>query len=224
MTMRTALIMGASRGIGREFVRQLVADGWKVTATAREAASLTALEQDGAHAFPLDVTSPASLAALSSRLDGERLDLAVYVAGVFGPYAGATEPPPIASFDAVMHANVLGAMQAIPLVAPLVAAAEGKFIFITSGMGSIGDASSSMGWVYRSSKAALNMAVRAASFDYPQAILVAMNPGWVRTDMGGDNAPTTVQESVAAMRQVIDKLTPEDNGSFHSYNGRPMIW
>lgn len=224
MTMRTALIIGASRGIGREFVRQLVAQGWKVYATAREAASLTALEQDGAHAFNMDVTKPESLAELSWRLDGERLDLAVYVAGVFGPHAGATEPPPAASFDAVMHANVLGAMQAIPLVAPLVEAAQGRFVFITSGMGSIGEASSSMGWIYRASKAALNMAVRAASFDYPQAILVAMNPGWVRTDMGGDNAPTTVLESVAAMRQVIDKLTVEDSGSFHSYNGRPMVW
>lgn len=222
--MRTALIIGASRGIGREFVRQLRADGWKVIATARDDASVEALAQDGAQAIKLDVTVAESLAELPWRLDGEQLDLAVYVAGIFGPPAGATEPPVAASFDAVMHANVLGAMQAIPLITPLVEAASGKFLFITSGMGSIGDASSSMGWIYRASKAALNMAVRAASFDYPKAVLAVMNPGWVQTDMGGANAPTTVHDSVQGMRQVIEKFTAKDTGSFHSYDSRPMIW
>jgi NAD(P)-dependent dehydrogenase (short-subunit alcohol dehydrogenase family) len=102
-------------------------------------------------------------------------------------------------FDATMHANVLGAMQAIPLVAPCVASAKGKFVFITSGMGSIGEAESSMGWVYRASKAALNMAVHSARNDYPTMTLITMNPGWVKTDMGGAQAPTSVAQSVSGM-------------------------
>ena len=117
--MRTALIIGASRGIGREFVRQLLSAGWKVFATARDEASLQALKDEGAHALKIDVAISESLAGLSWQLDGERLDLAVYVAGVFGSYDGATEPPAATMFDATMHANVLGAMQAIPLVAQL---------------------------------------------------------------------------------------------------------
>ncbi len=222
--MKTALIIGASRGIGREFVRQLLADGWKVHATARDAAALDALKGDGALPMKLDVTKSESVAGLAWLLDGEKIDLAVYVAGVFGSYDGASEPPTLPMFDATMHANVLGAMQAIPLVAPLVSAARGKFAFITSGMGSIADAESSMGWVYRASKAALNMAVHSARKDYPNVTLVTMNPGWVRTDMGGASAPTSVTDSVSGMLKVIERLKPSDSGSFQSYDGRKMLW
>lgn len=222
--MRTALIIGASRGIGREFVRQLLAAGWRVFATARDEASLASLKDDGANALKIDVAIPESLSALGWQLDGEKIDLAVYVAGVFGSYDGAGEPPAMPMFDATMHANVLGAMQAIPLVAPLVGAARGKFAFITSGMGSIGDAESSMGWVYRASKAALNMAVHSARNDYPNVTLVTMNPGWVRTDMGGASAPTSVADSVSGMLKVIERLKPSESGSFQSYDGRKMQW
>ena len=222
--MRTALIIGASRGIGREFVRQLLAADWRVFATARDAPSLASLKEEGAQALNIDVTIPESIAALPWQLDGEKIDLAVYVAGVFGSYDGATEPPTTPMFDAIMHANVLGAMQAIPLVMPMVSAARGKFAFITSGMGSIADAASSMGWVYRASKAALNMAVHSARNDYPNVTLVTMNPGWVRTDMGGASAPTSVADSVSGMLKVIDRLKPSDSGSFQSYDGRKMQW
>lgn len=222
--MRTALIIGASRGIGREFVRQLRAADWRVFATARDEKSLASLNDDGANALKIDVAIPESLSALAWQLDGEKIDLAVYVAGVFGSYDGASEPPALPMFDATMHANVLGAMQVIPLVAPLVGAAHGKFAFITSGMGSIGDAESSMGWVYRASKAALNMAVHSARNDYPNVTLVTMNPGWVRTDMGGASAPTSVADSVSGMLTVIERLKPSDSGSFQSYDGRKMQW
>ncbi len=222
--MRTALIIGASRGIGREFVRQLLADGCKVYATARDDATLEALKQEGAHAMKIDVTVAESLASLPWQLDGERLDLVVYVAGVFGSYAGATEAPAVAEFDRVMHANVLGAMQAIPLLAPMVEEASGSFVFLTSVMGSIGATTASMGWVYRASKAALNMVVKAAAIDYPKAKLMVIHPGWVQTEMGGPSAPTTVQDSVAGMRKVIIGLKQSESGSFHSFDGQVMVW
>lgn len=222
--MATALIIGASRGIGREFVRQLLAKHDKVFATARDNESLERLQSEGAHAIRTDVTAPESLAELPWRLDGERLDLVVYVAGVFESFNDATEPPAVAAFDATMHANVLGAMQAIPLLAPLVTPTTGRFVFITSGMGSIADAESSMGWIYRASKAALNMAVHSASHAYPHIALVTMNPGWVKTDMGGSGAPTSVADSVAGMLSVIAKLGLSDSGSFQSYDGRKMAW
>ncbi len=222
--MTTALIIGASRGIGREFVRQLLADKYKVFATARDDESLERLQSEGAQAIRTDVTVPESLAELAWRLDGEQLDLVLYVAGVFESFDGATEPPAVAAFDATMHANVLGAMQAIPLIAPLLKPSTGQFVFITSGMGSIADAESSMGWIYRASKAALNMAVHSASHDYPHLTLVTMNPGWVQTDMGGAGAPTSVTDSVAGMLEVMSKLGLADSGSFQSYNGRKMAW
>ena len=221
---KAALVIGASRGIGREFVRQLLAGGWKVFATARSAESLAALEDEGAQALKIDVTKPESLAELAWKLDGEQIDLALYVAGVLPTWDGAAEPPTAEVFDATMHANVLGAMQALPLVAPLVAAAPGKFVFVTSGLGSIAEAESSLAWVYRASKAALNMAVHSARNDYPELTLAVINPGWVRTDMGGPGATTSVQDSVAGMLAQIGRLRLTDSGAFISYDGRAMRW
>jgi NAD(P)-dependent dehydrogenase (short-subunit alcohol dehydrogenase family) len=213
------LILGASRGIGLEFARQYRAAGDTVIASARTPAGLQRLEDLGAKALKLDVADPASISGLGWQLDGERLDLALYVAGVY-TRGGATEPPSQAEFDRAMRTNVLGAMQAIPQVAPLLEAAGGKFEFITSYMGRISGVGSSHGWVYRASKAALNMAVVAAQPDYPDAIFALINPGWVRTDMGGAGAPLTVEDSVATMRKTIAGLTRADRGACYNHDGR----
>lgn len=222
--MPHALVIGASRGIGRECVRQLLEAGWRVYATVRDDAALTELQAAGAIPFKVDVAKPETLAALGWQLDGERLDLAVYVAGVTGPLTGAHSPPSTAEFDRVMHTNALGAMQAIPLIAPMVEAAQGKFVFISSELGSIGSAQSSFAWIYRTSKAALDMAVRAASFDYPNAVFAVLSPGWVRTEMGGAEAPLTAQQSVRSMLTVVEKLQRTDSGDFFSHTGTPLPW
>ena len=213
------LILGASRGIGLEFVRQYRAEGASVTATARDAAGLARIEELGARALKLDVTDPASISGLGWQLDGEKIDVALYVAGVY-TRGGATEPPSRDEFDRTLHANVLGAMQAIPQVAPLVEAAGGKFVFITSEMGRIATVESSFGWVYRVSKAALNMAVAAAQPDYPKATFIALNPGWVRTDMGGADAPLEVDASVQSMRHTIAAAHHQRHVAFLDYNGQ----
>ena len=216
--MSTILILGASRGIGLEFARQYRAAGDNVVASARDDAGIAQLEGLGAHAIRLDVADPASVSGLSRALDGKKFDVALYVAGVYST-AGALEPPTQQDFDRVMHTNVLGAMQVIPQVAPLVEEAGGRFVFITSGMAHIGSTSSSFGWLYRASKAALNMAVRSASHDYPRATFVATSPGWVQTDMGGPGAPLTPQQSVSAMRQAIVGLNRRQSGSFLGHDG-----
>ncbi len=220
---RTALVIGASRGIGREFVRQLLADGWKVYATARDSQSLDTLQQDGAQALKVDVTRAESLAELAWKLDGEQIDLALYVAGVLPTWDGAAEAPTAAAFDATMHANVLGAMQALPVLAPLMAA-RGRFVFLSSALGSIAGADSSLAWIYRASKAALNMAVHSARSDYPAVTLAVISPGWVRTDMGGPDATLSAQDSVAGMLTQIAALKPADSGTFISHDGRRMTW
>jgi NAD(P)-dependent dehydrogenase (short-subunit alcohol dehydrogenase family) len=223
--MGTVLVIGASRGIGLEFVRQYSAEGARVLATARDEAGLKRLRDLGATALKLDVADPASVSGLAWQLDGEKIDIALYVAGVYSQ-AGADTPPTQQEFDKLMHTNVLGAMQAIPQVAPLVAAADqgrgGKFVFITSGMAQIGAVASSFGWTYRVSKAALNMAVAAAQPDYPKVIMVAMSPGWVRTDMGGAGASQSVEESVSAMRRTIDGLMAKQKGAFLQHDGKPL--
>lgn len=213
------LVIGASRGIGLELVRQYREHWDRVIATARDDAGLQRLEALGAKALRVDVADPASVSSLAWQLDGEKLDVAIYVAGVYST-AGATEPPPQDEFDRLMHTNVLGAMQAIPQVAPLVEAARGKFAFITSEMGYISGVGSSFGWTYRVSKAALNMAVAAAQPDYPAVKMVAISPGWVQTDMGGPGAPLTVEKSVADIRRTIEGLKSRHKGAFLNHDGR----
>ena len=215
------LVIGASRGIGLEFVQQYRAAGDRVIATARDDAGLERLRALDAVALKLDVASPASVSGLAWQLDGEKLDVALYVAGVL-THADAHTPPTQPDFDHVMHTNVLGAMQAIPQVAPLVEAAQGRFGFITSDMGHIASAESSYCWTYRVSKAALNMAVASARHDYPQAIFAALSPGWVQTAMGGSGAPLSTHDSVAAMRRTLAHLKPADSGGFFGIDGTPM--
>lgn len=218
--MATVLVIGASRGIGLEFVRQYRAAGDAVIATARDGAGLVRLRELGAQALALDVNDEASQAAFLTQLGTPALDLALYVAGVF-PLPDARTPPQRADFDHAMHTNVLAAMQLLPRVAPLVAAApRGRFAFLSSEMAQIEGVADSQAWVYRASKAALNMAVASAQNDYPQAILVALSPGWVQTDMGGAEAPLTVQQSVAGMRSTLARLAPSDRGAFLNYDGQ----
>ncbi len=213
------LIIGASRGIGLEFVRQYAHAGARVIATARSDEGLAKITALGAKALRVDVAQPASVSGLAWQLDGEKLDLAIYVAGVWAD-GNAKQPPTQELFDQTMHANVLGAMQAIPQVAPLVEDAGGKFAFISSGMGCVSEVGSSMGWTYRVSKAALNMAVQSARFDYPKAQLLTLCPGWVRTDMGGAGASISAQESVSAMRETIEKAQTQDANIFWHHDGR----
>ena len=217
----TVLIIGASRGIGLELVRQYRAAGRSVIATARNDAGLAQLQVLGATALRLDVADPSSVSTLAAQLLGEKLALALYVAGVMAR-ADATTPPTQQEFDHVMRTNVLGAMQVIPQVAPMVEASGGAFAFISSRMGSIGEVAASNAWLYRVSKAALNMAVASAQHSYPKAILVAMHPGWVQTDMGGSSAPLSIEDSVTSLRKTFASLTPQHKGAFLDHDGRPF--
>lgn len=217
--MTTVLIIGASRGIGLELARQYRAAGARVIATARDEAGLARLREAGAEPIRLDVADPASVSGLAWPLDGEKIDVALYVAGVMDR-ASATTPPTRDAFDRVMHTNVLGAMQVMPQVLPGVQAASGVFGVLSSSMSLIGSVPAGNAWLYRVSKAALNMAVVSARFDYPGARLVALDPGWVQTDMGGGAAPLSVGDSVAGLLAAIASLTEADNGRLIHHDGR----
>jgi NAD(P)-dependent dehydrogenase (short-subunit alcohol dehydrogenase family) len=226
--MNTVLILGASRGIGFEFARQYVQEGWRVLATARDDEGCAKLQAVGAEAFKLDVAQPSSVSGLSWRLDGEKIDLALYVAGVMDRNSPQT-PPTQQAFDELMHANVLGAMQALPQVAPWVAEAQGTFAFISSRMSSLALTDAGNAALYRVSKAALNMVVRTAPFDFPNVTCLALSPGWVQTDMGGDAAPLTVDKSVAQMRSTLKAVSGVEKrasvqGQFLNYDGSTLPW
>jgi NAD(P)-dependent dehydrogenase (short-subunit alcohol dehydrogenase family) len=222
--MPAALIVGASRGIGREMVRQYLAERWRVIATARTGEQCAELSAMGAQAFPLDVNNAESVAALAWSMDGEQLDAAFLVAGVFGPRHEGF--PTEDEFDAVMHTNVLAAMRLLPLIGPMVALGRGKLAVLSSRMASIGSRTSANGSLYRASKAALNSVLKDASIAFGPmgATCVAFHPGWVQTDMGGGGALIPVAESVAGLRTTLAGLTAADNGSFLNYDGTPIPW
>lgn len=225
--MKTVLIVGASRGIGREFVRQYKKSGWRVLATARDGAALDALAELGAQTFPVDVTAPEDIAALGWKLDGERLDAAVLVSGVYGPRTEGVETITAEDFDHVMSTNVRGPMQLMPILLPLVEEAGGVFAVVSSKMGSISDASGTSGWLYRASKAALNDALKIASLEAKRATCISLHPGWVRTDMGGAQAAIDPARSVTGMREVLAQAAAAHesfNGRFYQYDGTPLDW
>jgi NAD(P)-dependent dehydrogenase (short-subunit alcohol dehydrogenase family) len=222
--MSTVLIVGASRGIGHELVRQYRADGWRVIATARKTADCDALKALGAQAHQLDVNDAEAIAGLGWKLDDEKIDAAWLVAGVYGPdHAGF---PTEQEFDDVMHTNVLSAMRLLPIVAPLVAGTRGKVAVISSRMGSIGERTGTEGSLYRASKAALNSVLADAALTYgPQgATCLTFHPGWVQTDMGGSAATLTVAQSVTALRATLAGATASQNGAFLNYDGTPIPW
>ncbi|HEY5637447.1 MAG TPA: SDR family oxidoreductase [Burkholderiales bacterium] len=224
--MPTALIVGASRGLGLEFARQYRGDGWAVLGSARDATGLAALEALGARALELDVLTDGAPETIERALQGISLEVAVVNAGIYGPRTQGLESPSQEDFDAVMRTNVLGAMRLMPRLAAALERGHGRLAVISSRMGSIGERGATAGWLYRASKAALNSALKDASLVLgPRGITcVALHPGWVRTDMGGEGADIDAQTSVRGMRSKLAALQPADQGGFFAYDGSVIRW
>jgi NAD(P)-dependent dehydrogenase (short-subunit alcohol dehydrogenase family) len=229
--MPTVLITGANRGLGLEFARQYAADGWRVIATCREPARAPELARLAAghpklavHA--LDVTSNASVRALAQTLGEAPIDVLINNAGVAGPSGQGLGRIDYAGWLQALEINTLGPTRVCEAFVEQVARSDRKLIVsITSGMGSIGD-SSGGAYVYRSSKAALNMVMHNVALDLrPRGVIcVVINPGWVKTDMGTERAPLTPAESITAMRKIFDGLTLEDTGKFLNWRGGTYEW
>ena len=223
MPVKRVLILGASRGIGRELALQYKQAGWHVIATGRKAEDVQTLQSSVDRAFALDVADPASVSGLAWQLDGEKLDLVIHVAGIMDRQP-ISEPVTSERFDRIMHTNVLGVLQAIPQVAPLIQPGHGVLAVISSIMGSLQGTTSSDSVLYRVSKAAVNMVVRSAQAQYPELTVVALHPGWVRTDMGGAGATLAPAQSAGNLRQVLARVGRQQQGQFINHDGSTIAW
>jgi len=220
--MPTAFVTGASRGIGREFVRQYRAAGWRVIASCRDPDS-SGLEGE---VLALDVADPESVAAMSDALAGEAIDVLINNAGITGPRDHTVGSIPYDDWEQVLRTNTLGPiMVAEALLEPVARSERRLMVFLTSGLGSIGQGGGGH-YLYGTSKAALNKAVKSLSVDLrPHGIgCLLFHPGWVQTDMGGPSAFVSVEASVQGMRDIIDRWTPADTGVFFDYTGRTIPW
>ena len=224
--MKSILIIGASRGLGLEFVRQYRQEGWLTLGTCRSPEQDALLTSVGATALRLDVSDENGFANLAKALDGRSIDVCIYNAGIYGSEAPPSIAPTREDFDHVMRTNVFGAMQAIPVVVPSLVKTRGKFVFVSSIMGSIGLMKTPRGTLYRASKAALNSLVRNASIENAAhgITCLVVHPGWVKTDMGGADAEIEPAVSITGMRKVIANATPDSNGRFFDYTGKEIAW
>ncbi|MGL6312576.1 SDR family oxidoreductase [Vibrio sp. WXL103] len=229
--MSTVLITGANRGLGLEFVRQYLDKGWKVLAACRapqQASQLLELSTVGhVELLKLDVTSEKDINELGKTLEGRAIDHLILNAGVLGDECAKLGEMTQSKWLEVLNVNAVAPALLIQALRENVAASEHKTIVgISTRVASIGDNGSGNMYSYRTSKAALNQILVSAAKNLTEQGVktVAVHPGWVQTDMGGQDATFTPQESVAGIISVAESITLETSGSFRVFNGSAIEW
>lgn len=225
------LITGTNRGLGVEFVRQYAEEGHRVFACARhhsDALKELAEKYPTISIHTLDVTDTGQIEALSRTLQDEPIDLLINNAGV----AVDRNEPSLSRVDyeawkTTMEVNLHAPLKMVNAFLPALRRGEKRLIVtLSSIMGSIAKNTTGGYYLYRSSKAAVNAAMKSLSVDLKREkmTVVVLHPGWVKTDMGGEGADIEPKESIAGMRAVIAKLTLEDSGRFLDYKGETIPW
>jgi NAD(P)-dependent dehydrogenase (short-subunit alcohol dehydrogenase family) len=239
--MTTLLITGANRGIGFEHVRQALADEMSVIACCRDPAKADALKALLAQYGPetlrieaLEVTDAASIETLTQRLAGVPIDILINNAGVMGPASwgevggGQTlQGMDYDEWEKILRINLLSPFRMTAALLPNLLASQRKLVvMMSSELGSMSRNTMGGTHAYRSSKAALNMITRGLAVDLKaQGVsVIAMAPGWVKTDLGGANAHWEVADSVKHQRQVLATAGLEQSGQFISLTGEIMPW
>jgi NAD(P)-dependent dehydrogenase (short-subunit alcohol dehydrogenase family) len=228
---QTVLITGANRGLGLSLTKEYLARGAMVLAGARlpeKAAALRELRARHAKTLeiiPLDVADAGSVAVAGRLAAGkiDRLDVLVNNAAYGGVKDGTLEELDIAATLGLFDINVMGPLRVTQAMLPLLQKAGGaKVAMISSGLGAITPIQSCESLAYGSSKAALNYLARSLAFDLKRygIMVTAINPGWMRTDMGGPKAPLSPEESAAGIAKAIESLTPADSSQWFNWDGR----
>ena len=222
--MPTALIFGASRGLGRALAEEHLKRGWQVIATVRDASALADLVSDALTVETLDTTDWAAVDALKARLEGKPLDLLFVSAAIVGPSLGPIGEADPDAFAAMMLTNVLAPLRIADRFVDLVTP-EGTVAVMSSGLGSITLNDSAGYEAYRTSKAALNMGLRSiVARRADKRTWLAVDPGWVRTDMGGPDAHLDVETSVSGMVDTLAAQSGRSGLRYLNYQGNTVRW
>ncbi len=222
--MPTAVVTGANRGIGLEWVKQLLDKGWDVHAGYRTDEG--GLSGTGAHHHQLDVTSKESVEAFAASLP-DRVDLLVNNAGVADGRWRSIEDIDHEQVLKVLDINSVGPVRVTQaLLSRLGGDDMSTIAMVSSLMGSVEDCIGGKSYAYRASKSALNMFSAAMKNELGDAniSIVILHPGWVQTEMGGPNATVTPLDSIAGMIQRVEEQTLELSGRFVQYDGESLPW
>ncbi|WP_095497463.1 SDR family oxidoreductase [Paraferrimonas haliotis] len=230
--MKTIFITGVNRGIGLEFCRQYLAQGWQVIGTCRNASNAMECQQlldaypKHMQLFELDVCNEQHLQGLKQTMQGVGIDVFINNAGVYGPKGVVLGDVEASDMAEVLQVNTIAPLMMVQTLLPSLVLRQGKIAIISSKMGSMGDNTSGGAYTYRASKAALNAIGLSLAQDLKDDdIAVAiLHPGWVQTDMGGPNAWITTEQSVNEMIQQITRLDLSTTGAFINYDGQPLPW
>jgi len=236
------LITGANRGLGFELVRQYLELGWTAIACCRNPEGADALQGlvDGAggrlNIQRMDVNNSEEVGAVARELNGAPIDLLINNAGIVDSYgtgvAEGKDDPDLKNYDheywlEILNTNVVAPGRVIGAFADNVAVSDKKLIaMMTSGLGSIANTWQAGRYAYRTSKAGLNMLTRSAGewLEKRGIIIIAIAPGWTRTELGGPNAPTAVEDSVAGMHAIFDRITIAETGTYWNFDGQQLPW
>jgi len=229
-TGKTALIIGASRGLGYALAAEFVARGWQVTATVRGAGRTglhdLADSSGGRIAVEtVDITIPDEIAALHDRLGQTTFDLLFVNAGVTNGPEETVGDVSTDTFVRLMVTNALSPMRVIETLRDLVAPG-GTIAVMSSGQGSIANNTKGGFEIYRASKSALNQLMRsyaARHADDPRTLLL-MAPGWVQTDLGGPTAPLTIDHSIPGVADAVAAQAGRGGLQYLDYRGQTVAW
>jgi NAD(P)-dependent dehydrogenase (short-subunit alcohol dehydrogenase family) len=229
--MAVALITGANRGIGLALVKAYAGCRDKVFATARRTSDRTELDALAAasrgwiEVVEMDVADPADIARAHRKLEAEPIDVLINNAAISGPDRQSAIDMDFDGLIETLNVNSVAPLRVANAFLPNVKAAKGKIITLSSQMGTMQSASSDS-LAYRVSKAAVNKLMRGLATELkPQGVpVLIVHPGWVKTDMGGQGAPLTVEESAAGLMKLIDGLTLQSTGRFLAWNGKELAW
>lgn len=225
--MTTILVTGANRGIGLEFVKQYAAEGAEVVACCRapDAAKELKAVKGKVRTMALDVTDDGSIAALAEALRGTAIDILINNAGLGSRESARGRIDSKAWLKIFAVNSVAPVAVASALRDNLLEGHDKKLATITSQLGSIANHGGGA-YPYHASKAAVNSFMRGLAKEWARdGISVGIfHPGWVRTDMGGEAAPVTPEQSVSGLRARIAELSAQNSGSFRDYAGREIAW
>ncbi|STX28878.1 oxidoreductase with NAD(P)-binding Rossmann-fold domain [Legionella beliardensis] len=226
--MKTALITGANKGLGLEFARQLKDKGYYILGCCRNPSEAQELKALADELIQLDVTSDKDIASLKQTLNDRPIDLLVNNAGTSGEQGVTLGNINRENFLNVININCLSVVKlSDALLTNIQASQEKSILVISSDMGSISENKRGRSYAYRASKAALNCVMRSFAIDVQDrgVHVMLINPGWVKTAMGGPNAPLDVQTSVVGiLKQVEKELTHSHAERLLNYDGRVIAW